>query len=276
MKIYIDILLIFNLYINYFLVRSTSVFLKRKISAARCILAAAVGAVGALVFLFPQLCTAAAMLIKAAVGAAVVFAAFGRLKKTDYIICLLFFLLISFVFGGLMTAVWLFAAPYNMRWSNGVAYFDIPISFVALITAAGYGAVRLARYFCDRRVKFRENSTVSLTKGEVTVELTGMCDTGNGLCDYLSGKPVIICRAERISGIMPAAVERFLAGSRDLLPDDVRLIPCRTVGGEAVIPVFPVDRVLIDTRPADALIGVTDKNIGTEIDCIFSPKSISI
>ena len=46
--IYIDVLLVVNLYINYFLVRGTSLMLRRKVSPRRVILASAVGAVGSL------------------------------------------------------------------------------------------------------------------------------------------------------------------------------------------------------------------------------------
>ena len=49
--IYIDVLLVVNLYINYFLVRGTSLMLRRKVSPRRVILASAVGAVGSLLIL---------------------------------------------------------------------------------------------------------------------------------------------------------------------------------------------------------------------------------
>lgn len=51
--IYIDVLLVVNLYINYFLVRGTSLMLRRKVSPRRVIFASAVGAVGSLLILVP-------------------------------------------------------------------------------------------------------------------------------------------------------------------------------------------------------------------------------
>ena len=53
--IYIDVLLVVNLYINYFLVRGTSLMLRRKVSPRRVLLASAVGAVGSLLILVPDL-----------------------------------------------------------------------------------------------------------------------------------------------------------------------------------------------------------------------------
>ena len=62
--IYIDVLLVVNLYINYFLVRGTSLMLRRKVSPRRVILASAVGAVGSLLILVPDLNPILCVLIK--------------------------------------------------------------------------------------------------------------------------------------------------------------------------------------------------------------------
>ena len=64
--IYIDVLLVVNLYINYFLVRGTSLMLRRKVSPRRVILASAVGAVGSLLILVPDLNPILCVLIKIA------------------------------------------------------------------------------------------------------------------------------------------------------------------------------------------------------------------
>ena len=73
--IYIDVLLVVNLYINYFLVRGTSLMLRRKVSPRRVILASAVGAVGSLLILVPDLNPILCVLIKIALGIGITFAA---------------------------------------------------------------------------------------------------------------------------------------------------------------------------------------------------------
>ena len=109
--IYIDVLLVVNLYINYFLVRGTSLMLRRKVSPRRVILASAVGAVGSLLILVPDLNPILCVLIKIALGIGITFAAFGRQNKIDFLISSLSFLVVSFIFGGAMTALWNIAAP---------------------------------------------------------------------------------------------------------------------------------------------------------------------
>lgn len=274
--IYADILVILNLYINYFLVRSAALLLRRDLSPKRCLLAAGIGAVAALSALLPEMPFWAVAGIKAAVGCAVVFAAFGRQKKIDFVISLLCFLVISFVFAGLMLALWTFFAPFDMVYSNGVAYFNIPIAAIAVFTAAAYGAVRAVRYFSDRRLSCRRICRVKITVGGVTAELKGLADTGNDLCDIFSGKSVIVCRRDSVESIIPEAVRGYLEGTAADSMDGIRLLPCRTIADESLIPVFLAASITIDGKSADGFIGITKNPLGEDIDCVFNPKIISL
>ena len=165
MTVFIDVLIIFNLYINFFLVRSTALIMRRKISSLRCLAAAAVGALSSLVILLPPIPFILTFLIKAAIACLVTFAAFGRQKIWDHAVCMMFFLLMCFVYGGAMLALWHFAAPLGMVYENGTAYFNIPIGALAVFTAISYGTVRAVRYLLDRKVKCTENCTVAVTAG---------------------------------------------------------------------------------------------------------------
>ena len=119
--------------------------LRRKVSPRRVILASAVGAVGSLLILVPDLNPILCVLIKIALGIGITFAAFGRQNKIDFLISSLSFLVVSFIFGGAMTALWNIAAPAGIFVRNGTAYFDIPIIAAALFTAALYGGFRVFR-----------------------------------------------------------------------------------------------------------------------------------
>ena len=275
MTVYIDVLIILNLYINYFLIRSSTLVMRRSVSAKRCLFAAAVGALGSLVILLPELPFVIIALEKIALGALITFAAFGKQKPVDFAVCALFFLLVSFVYAGLMTALWTFCAPYGMVFGNGVAYFNIPLAAVAAFTAAAYFAVKLVRYFADKRLRCNKICTVTISANGSEIKLRGLCDTGNGLCDIFSGKPVIVCKYENIADIAPKNVLDFLDGKLDE-SGGLRIIPCRTVTSESLLPIFAAEKITIDGKTADALVGVTKKSLGSNVDCIFNPKTISI
>lgn len=272
MVVYVDVLVALNLYINYFLIRATAVIMNRAVSRKSCVLSALAGALGSLVILLPELPFFAVVLYKITLGLGIVLIAFGIQKKADLAISLLFFLVVSFTFGGVMLALWTFAAPLGMVWSNGSVYFNIPLAAIAAFTAAAYCAVRLVRFIVDRRLHCNRISSVKIASSGCEVELRGLCDTGNELCDLFSGKPVVVCRFERIAPIIPKNVVDYFDGG---IPENLRVIPCRTLAAEALVPIFKAE-ISIDGRAADGFVGVTKNPLGDGVDCIFNPKIISI
>ena len=275
MVVYADVLVILNLYINYFIIRSTALFLRRPLSAKRCVLAALIGGLGALVILLPEMPFIVIAAEKAALGALIVLVAFGRQKPAEFAVCALFFLAVSFLFAGVMLALWTFAAPYNMVYGNGVCTFDIPLFAIAAFTAAAYCAVRLIRLLSDKRSRRAGTAPVTIRVNEKTATLRGLADTGNSLRDIFSGKPVIICDADKLSDIAPRWVFDYFDGKLEDTADGIRLIPCRTVTARALMPVFRADSVTIGEKPADAVIGVSKNSLGDDVDCIFDPKITS-
>lgn len=272
MVVYVDVLIVLNLYINYFLIRATVMIMRRTCSQKRCVLSAFIGALGSLVILLPELPFFAVVLIKIALGALIVFVAFGRQKPSDFAVCALFFLVVNFTFAGIMLALWKFAAPFGMVWSNGTAYFNIPISAIASFTAAAYCAVRLVRFLADKRLHCDKICAVKISSDACEVSLRGLCDTGNQLCDLFSGKPIIVCCFDKIAPIVPNDILDYFNGR---FSETLRIIPCRTIGAETLVPIFKA-RITIDGKSADGFVGVTKKTLGVDIDCVFNPKIISI
>ncbi len=273
MVIYVDVLIILNLYINFFLIRSSAVLLRRNISRKRTVLAALIGAFGSLIILAPPLAFYITIPYKIILGASIVFAAYGRQKLKDFGICALFFLLISFLFGGIITALWNFFAPVGMVLNNGVCFFNIPIAALVAFTAGIYFLLKFVKTLTDK--KKRKLCEVSIVINDKTVSLQGLCDTGCEIRDIFSGKPVIICCYEKISGFLPEDITEYLAGNLDVV-EKIRLIPCRTVGSRTVIPVFKAKSITVDGKSADALVGVSKTRLGEDFDCIFNPKIIPI
>lgn len=271
MVIYADVLLAVNLYINYFLVRGTALILRRKITPVRSLLASLVGTGGALVIFLPELHPAVSVMFRALLGFVITLVMFGRQKCIDFAVSMLCFLAVSFTFAGGMIALWNFAAPLGMYYSNGTAYFDIPIGVAAVITAVLFGAFRLTNYIIERRRPAR-HSQVKIRKDDTEITLDGLADTGNSLRDSFTGKPVILASRSAVSSITPPEVLNYIAGKTDGL-EGIRLVPCHTVTADGLIPVFPAE-VTINDRCAEVLIGVAKQDI-SGANCIFDPGAIS-
>lgn len=265
--IYIDLLIIINLYITFFLLKAAAAFLHLKISNRRILAGSLAGGLSSLIILLPPLPILLNGVAKTAAGFAIVLIVFGYKSRYEYLKNSLIFIIINIIFAGVTLLLWFFAAPLGMEYNNGSVYFDI--SFVALIvtTAAAYLLIRVLRYILDVKNAGERNYAISVSAGGNTVTFNALADTGNMLTDYFSGLPVIIC---------PGAVSELFAEheKRGVPP---RFLPYNTIDSSGLIPAYKADEIIIksDNMPdksVKALIGIADKDTAKNSEAIFNPK----
>ena len=273
MVIYADVLIALNLYINFLLLYATALILKRGVSRKKLVLAALIGAFGSLVILLPTLNLVVSLIYKILLGAAMTLIAFGKQKPADFAVCALFFLLVNFIFAGVINALWALFSPIGMIYENGVFYFDIPIAAIIAFTAAAFFLIKLIKLISGRLSHHKKICEVKITAENGKAALRGLCDTGCGAKDLFSGTPVIICEFEKIAEIVPQSIKDYFMGKA---VEKIRLIPLNTVSDETLLPIFKAKSIYINGKNTDALVGVSKKKLGEDIDCVFDPEIISL
>lgn len=282
MVIYLDVLILINLYVTYFQILAVSVFTHRKTVWYRKLSAAGIGAVASLSIFIPQEMVLTLTLLKIFLCALIAFVAFGYTGFRAYAVSVLFLMLVSFVFSGLMLCVWLFAAPMKMLFINGTVYFGIDTMTIILSTCAAYGVVRIIRYILDKNGKTDGKYTVIIKNNGRECRLSALADSGNGMVDCFSGLPVIVCRRDMCADVSPPAIE-MIENNGDIsdigtqMIKGIRIMPFSTVGKGGLICMFKAESVVIDDEtneekyPVNALIGIV---IGgrQEYEAIFNPK----
>ena len=282
MVIYLDVLILINLYVTYFQILAVSVFTHRKTVWYRKLSAAGIGAVASLSIFIPQEMVLTLTLLKIFLCALIAFVAFGYTGFRAYAVSVLFLMLVSFVFSGLMLCVWLFAAPMKMLFINGTVYFGVDTMTIILSTCAAYGVVRIIRYILDKNGKTDGKYTVIIKNNGRECRLSALADSGNGMVDCFSGLPVIVCRRDMCADVSPPAIE-MIENNSDIsdigtqMIKGVRIMPFSTVGKGGLICMFKAESVVIDDEtneekyPVNALIGIV---IGgrQEYGAIFNPK----
>lgn len=282
MVIYLDVLILINLYVTYFQILAVSAFTHRKTVWYRKLSAAGIGAVASLSIFIPQEMVLTLTLLKIFLCALIAFVAFGYTGFREYAVSVLFLMLVSFVFSGLMLCVWLFAAPMKMLFINGTVYFGIDTMTIILSTCAAYGVVRIIRYILDKNGKTDGKYTVIIKNNGRECRLSALADSGNGMVDCFSGLPVIVCRRDMCADVSPPAIE-MIENNSDIseigtqMIKGVRIMPFSTVGKGGLICMFKAESVVIDDEtneekyPVNALIGIV---IGgrQEYEAIFNPK----
>ena len=268
--IYADVLIVLNIYVNFFLLRITAGMTHSPLRTGRCIAASAYGSLFSLTILLPSLGRLPSLAVKLAAAVSIVAAAFGLKGRRRLIINTAAFFCANFILAGAVYGIYALLKPEFIHFNNACFYIDFSLVVLVVVTAALYLAVRLARLFFDRAPD--DGYNVYIRSGEKVISLNGLADTGNCLVDHFTGSPVIIC---------PVSSYRELKGSEldiSALPKGLRLLPCSSVSGSGLIPVLRPDEVLISSctgrsgKAVDAVIGFGESGGRA----VFNPRLLKI
>lgn len=256
MVIYADILFCLNLLVNYFLLLAAGRFCRIRLKRRRVLLAAAFGALYAMVLFIDGIPPWALLLSKLLVSAimlriAFVFAGAWQFAR-EYII----FFVVNFLFAGLMLALWLCAAPAGMVFYNGIVYFNISTVTLVAFTAISYGLAELFSRLYKRRGTEGTDYTVVLELAGRQALLAGFLDTGNTLREPYTGYPVAVCDAAALSGVLPKPALALLAkeGGSTAVFEELqalcggvmfKLVPYTSVGYSGILPAFMPQRLTL-------------------------------
>ena len=275
--IYIDILLLMNFYITYFLIIGTSSILHRKISVPRRVLGSLVGTASSLMIFLPALPLIINIAGKTAVSLLITLASLGFGSIRTFIKSAALFFVINCVYAGIMLALWMFCAPMGMIYNNGVSYIDIPFWAVLLATSVSYVILLIIRRVLDSKTDLDKKYQIEIVTSMGKATLSAIPDSGNKLTDFLTGLPVIFCDINRCSDICPNDIFMYLAGiNSDAALQGIRLLPCSTVSGDTMAVCFKPDKLIIsdgrNKKEINALVGFTKKGLNSDLEAIFNPN----
>ncbi len=255
-KIYIDILISLNLFINYFILLSVSKFLYLKIRRLRLILGASLGAIYSLYILLPEPNCVISFFIKILMSISIILISFKFNKKMFFKIFACFFL-ISIAFSGFTLAIWFMFKPKGMVFHNGVVYFNISPFILICSILVSYFLIDLINRYLGKHVCTEAFCKIKLFLDNKTAEFEAQLDTGNSLKEPFSNLPVVIVDREKVENILPREVN---LNSYDKIFDNsskmkfsVRLIPFSGVSQNGVLFGFKPDDMEIMTNKGNIL-----------------------
>ena len=276
--IYIDVLLLLNFYITYFLIVGTCCLLHRRITAAKRILGSLIGTVSSLMIFLPALPLIVNIASRIIISLLITLASLGFGNAKEFIKNSALFFTINCVYAGIMLALWLFCAPMGMMYNNGVSYLDIPFWAVILSTTVSYAILRIIRRVLDSKSYLDKTYQIDIVTAYGKATLTALPDSGNKLIDFLTGLPVIFCDISKCADICPREILKYIDDmSTECVPmHGIRLIPCSTISGDTLAVCFKPDKLTINDgqnkKEINALIGFTKKSINGDFGAIFNPN----
>lgn len=258
MTVYLDVLVLLNLYVCYFLFQGTARLLSIRIRPWRMGVGCLLGGLYSLSFMLES-GLIFLILLKIAMAVSLVLLVFFTPHIGAFFKRLAVFLFVNVLYGGLMTTVWLFFAPTGMLYRNGVVYFDISALTLAIATVGAYLVILLMDFCRKRRAKPADLTTLTVGMAKETVTVTSFIDTGNRLSDPFSGLPVAVCEYGAVAKLLPDSLQSYCQdpfNAKDQPPGTVRLIPVRVLTGETVLPAFRPDVLLVNGQKRDGMVAV--------------------
>lgn len=281
--IYVDVLVILNLIITFLLLSATEFFLKEKASGWRLFFGALAGGIYSLQVFLPEMGVILNILSRITVGVAIVYISFGFKTYKRFLKIVSVFLLMTFIFAGLMISLWIIFRPSGMLINNSTVYFGISLPVLIISTAVCYVLVRLIF-----RIVLKNKPQQTLFDFILEIDgrkLTGraMLDTGNTLSESFSGYPVVVCTYDFLNEIFPANSHDFFKGDITALgkiqdgnwKKRVRIVSFSTVSQTGAMPSFHPDRLIVENHFETEMVFVAvtsrKKYINESFDMLLNP-----
>ena len=218
MEIYIDILFMENIVMNYLILLLTAKFSKSRTSALRLFIGAVVGASYVIfLILFPSMKFYYTAFAKLILSLLIIAIAFSPERIITFAKTLAVFYVSTFMFAGAAFAFLYFNQKGGFV-KNGIVYVfwdsKWTLLFFSTITVG-----LIARVFWEViHYKFvREGLLVHLKISfeSKMIDMAALIDTGNSLYDPLTKTPVIVVEFDAIKDILPAEIKDIFCDSKE-------------------------------------------------------------
>ena len=279
MTIYIDIIIVENLIMNYIILYATGLISKSKKSYLRMFLASLIGAIYATLEYALKVNIYSNIILKTILSIIIVYVAFYQQNAKKMCKQLVLFYVTTFTFGGIATYLIYVLKPQNIIIKNGmyVGTYVLKVIFIGAIV----GTIILAIAFKMAKNKLTKKDMICKVKiklngKEETVE--AMVDTGNMLKEPITGTPVVVVERTSLYELLPKEIlnntESILGGDFEKIPEEIKneyvpklkLIPFASLGKQngMLVGIKPEKIEIINEQTEEnknAIIGIYNKSL---------------
>lgn len=231
MIVYVDILVILNTLVNYFILLAIRKITHSYTKRWRIALGAFVGGVSSLL-LFLEHLNIIMTVLKISSGLLMIAVTFGIKPIKQFVKRLFFLFAITFLFGGVTYAIYIFFDKDILIYSNGIIYFDVDMTFLVICSVISYFVITLITKYTDKKSSKNKEYYVTIENSGKTVSCIGLMDTGNNLREPFSDYPVIMADKSIFNQLYT--------------DETLRIIPISTVNGESIIKAFKPQKITIE------------------------------
>lgn len=282
MTVYIDIILLENLCMNYIILFATAYIMKIKISHIRIIASSSIGAVYSIMLYMQILPIYSSIFMKIILSVVMVYISYAPKTVKIAIKQLIIFYLISFAFGGCAFALLYFVKPQDIFIKNGVYIGTYPLKIALLGGIVGFIITYIAfKIIKNKATKEEMIYKLKIKINDKTVEVNALLDTGNKLKDPITLVPVIVIEKQKLYNFLPEEIleniDKIIGGDSDKLIEEnikymskFRVIPYNSIGKQNGLMLgFKADevKIIIDEEERtikNTIIGIFNQSFNSQ------------
>lgn len=263
MTLYIDLILLENIIMNYIIILATGMVCKANIKQTRLILASLLGGIYAIIICVIDFKFCTNQITKLLISICMVYISFNPMNVKVMIKQLFIFYLTSFCFGGVAYYL-LYCVNSNLiRSVNGILVGTYPIKIALLGGILGFFIVNISFKIIKSKLTKKDMIYhIDIYYKEKKSSIKAILDTGNLLTDPISSTPVLIVEAQALRNIISENIlkniENILYGKFKEIDEDIKtrcsIIPFSSIGkNNGMLIGFRPDYIKIHTEDREEI-----------------------
>ncbi len=257
MKIYVDLILFINFGLDFLLLLSVAIILKRKVQIYRLLMGAFIGSLSILL-LFINISSMQLFIFKLFISILMIVISYGYRNFKYFLKNFIFLYINSIVLGGFMYFI-------NNQFSyknNGLIFYNngLSINIIFLIVFSPVIIFIYVKQIKTLKTNYNSYYEIDIYLQEKKLTCTAFLDTGNKLKSPYTNKPIIIIN------------EKIIQNCKLPPPS---LVPINTVAGKDIMKIFKVKKIEIKGLGIlnNVIFGISKNNININgVDCILNSE----
>ena len=250
MKVYLDLVMFINFFLDFLLIMGVSILLKRNVKLGKIIFGAFLGGLSILILFYPMN-SFMLFLFKFVISIIMILTSFGYKSFKYTFMNLLYLYILSIFLGGFL---YFLNDQFSIK-KSGLVFinngFSVTILFILIISPIViYFYVKMMRSF---KVSYSNYYNVEIYYNDFKIDCVGYLDSGNSL-SYLGSSVILLDKRKLIFD-----VETYL------------FVPYETISGSNIVKCFKPSEIIINNVVCKKiLVGIIDNVIIDGVDVILN------
>lgn len=248
MKLYVDLIIILNFFLDFFILLGVSLILRKNASIYKMLLGALFGAISIL-SLFINMTSFNLFLLKVIISILMILISFGFKNIKTFIRDITYLYLLSIILGGFLYLI----NDHLSYKKTGLIFFHngFSINILIIILLSPVILFLYLKQTKSAKEELNKKYIVDITLlNEKKLHLTGFLDTGNSLYDPYKKRPIIVINKKILGNYNPKYI----------------LVPFITINKESLLKCFRIKNIIINGKKIEeeVLVGISDNNFNID------------